>query len=38
MNKQKNDNCVGTNKEELGAKIAAWGIAVMIFYLVFIDK
>jgi hypothetical protein len=25
-------------KESIGSKIAAWGIVLMIFYLVFIDK
>jgi preprotein translocase subunit SecF len=35
MNNQENVNTVGT---KLGDKIAAWGIVLMIFYLVFIDK
>jgi len=35
MNNQENVNSSGTN---LGEKIAAWGIVLMIFYLVFIDK
>jgi len=35
MNNQKSDNSVGT---KLGERVAAWGIAAMIFYLVFIDK
>jgi hypothetical protein len=38
MNNQKETNYAGTNIDELGAKIAAWGIAAMIMYLVFIDK
>ena len=38
MNKQNADNYVGTEPSELGVKIAAWGIAAMVFYLVFIDK
>lgn len=34
MNNVKNDNSVGTNQNELGTKIAAWGIALMVIYLV----
>lgn len=35
MNNQENVNYTGTN---LGEKIAAWAIVLMILYLVFIDK
>ena len=38
MNNVKNVSTVGTNKEKLGAEIAARGIVAMIFYPAFIDK
>jgi hypothetical protein len=34
MSNVKNNNSVGTEPSELGTKIAAWGIALMVVYLV----